>query len=238
MVYPMIIFTVAMGMTAFLIAFVVPKITEIFEDTGKALPPITQFVLDLSDFLTSHYIAMIVSFVLIVISFKLSYKKIDPFHKFIDSIYLKLPVLGELIQNHELGRFSYILSLMLSSGVAYAQAVELAKTTFGNIGLRDKFEKASIKVLEGNKLSNSLQLAKGVKLKRNFMQSLALGEESSEVAQILDNTASLYAEENEDKLKLLLGLLEPFMMIFIGAIVGVIVSAMLLPIFTMTQGLN
>ena len=100
------------------------------------------------------------------------------------------------------------------------------------------FDKASNKVLEGNKLSTSLQLAKGVKIKRNFMQSLALGEESSEVANILDNISSLYAEENEEKLKLLLGLLEPFMMLFIGAIVGVIVSAMLLPIFTMTQGLN
>ena len=86
--------------------------------------------------------------------------------------------------------------------------------------------------------SSNGQMTKGVKLKRNFMQSLALGEESSEVAQILDNTSKLYAEENEDKLKLLLGLLEPFMMLFIGVVVGIIVAAMLLPIFTMTQGLR
>ena len=238
MTYPAIIFTVAIGMTSFLIAFVVPKITGIFEDTGQELPPITQFVLGLSDFLTSHYVAIIVTILLIILTFKVSYAKIDTFHRIIDSLLLKMPVLGTLIQNHELGRFSYILSLMLSSGVAYAQAVQLAKATFANYGLRDLFEKASIKVLEGNKLSNSLQMSKGVKLKRNFMQSLALGEESSEVAQILDNTSTLYAEENEDKLKLLLGLLEPFMMLFIGVVVGVIVSAMLLPIFTMTQGLQ
>jgi general secretion pathway protein F/type IV pilus assembly protein PilC len=238
MTYPAIIFTVAIGMTSFLIAFVVPKITEIFEDTGQELPPITQFVLSLSDFLTAHYVAIILTFVLGIVFFKLAYAKIDTFHRWIDVALLKIPILGTLIQNHELGRFSYILSLMLGSGVAYAQAVQLSKATFGNYGLKDLFEKASVKVLEGNKLSNSLQLSKGVKLKRNFMQSLALGEESSEVAQILDNTASLYAEENEDKLKLLLGLLEPFMMLFIGVVVGVIVSAMLLPIFTMTQGLN
>lgn len=238
MTYPAIIFTVAIGMTSFLIAFVVPKITEIFEDTGQELPPITQFVLGLSDFLTAHYVAIIVTVMLVIIAFKLSYAKIEAFHRIIDSLLLKIPVLGTLIQNHELGRFSYILSLMLSSGVAYAQAVQLAKATFANYGLRDLFEKASVKVLEGNKLSNSLQLSKGVKLKRNFMQSLALGEESSEVAQILNNTSALYAEENEDRLKLLLGLLEPFMMLFIGVVVGVIVSAMLLPIFTMTQGLQ
>jgi len=92
--------------------------------------------------------------------------------------------------------------------------------------------------MEGNKLSNALQMSKGVKLKRNFMQSLALGEESSEVGEILENISKLYAEENEDRLKVLLSMLEPFMMLFIGAVVGVIVSAMLLPIFTMTQGLK
>ncbi len=238
MTYPAIIFTVAIGMTSFLIAFVVPKITGIFEDTGQALPPITQFVLGLSDFLTAHYIAIIVVILSVILMFKIAYAKIETFHRIIDAMLLKIPVLGSLIQNHELGRFSYILSLMLSSGVAYAQAVQLAKATFANHGLRDLFEKASVKVLEGNKLSNALQMSKRVKLKRNFMQSLALGEESSEVAQILDNTSALYAEENEDKLKLLLSLLEPFMMLFIGVVVGVIVSAMLLPIFTMTQGLQ
>ncbi len=238
MTYPAIIFTVAIGMTSFLIAYVVPQITEIFDDTGQKLPPITQFVLSISDFLTAHYIALIVGFILFIVTFKLAYAKIEGFHRLIDAWLLKVPVLGTLIQNHELGRFSYILSLMLSSGVAYAQAVHLAKSTFGNYGLKDLFEKANIKVQEGNKLSNSLQMIKGVKLKRNFMQSLALGEESSEVASILDNISALYAEENEDKLKLLLGLLEPFMMLFIGVVVGVIVSAMLLPIFTMTQGLQ
>ncbi len=238
MVYPMIIFSVAIAMTAFLIAFVVPKITEIFEDTDQALPPITQFVLNLSDFLTSYYIHMIVGVLLVTLLFKVSYSKMEGFHKFMDGLYLKVPVLGILIQNHELGRFSYILSLMLNSGVAYAQAVQLATASFGNTKLRELFEQASVKVLEGNKLSTALQIAKGVKLKRNFMQSLALGEESSEVANILDNLSQLYAEDNEEKLKLLLGLLEPFMMLFIGVVVGVIVAAMLLPIFTMTQGLK
>ena len=238
MTYPAIIFSVAIGMTSFLIAFVVPQITEIFDDTGQELPPITQFVLSISDFLTAHYIALIVSIVLFIVIFKVLYAKMEGFHRVIDRWLLKVPVLGTLIQNHELGRFSYILSLMLASGVAYAQAVHLAKATFGNYGLKDLFEKAAVKVQEGNKLSNALQMTKGVKLKRNFMQSLALGEESSEVASILDNISALYAEENEDKLKLLLGLLEPFMMLFIGVVVGVIVSAMLLPIFTMTQGLQ
>ena len=238
MVYPSIIFTVAIAMTSFLIAFVVPKITEIFEDTDQELPPITQFVLSLSDFLTTYYIHMLVGIFLFIIIFKIFYSKSIKFKSILHRIILKIPVVGSLAQNHELGRFSYILSLMLDSGVAYAQAVNLSVASFSNMRIKKIFEKASIKVIEGNKLSNSLQASGGDTLKRNFMQSLALGEESSEVSNILGNLSELYAEENDEKIKLLLGLLEPFMMLFIGVIVGVIVSAMLLPIFTMTQGLQ
>ena len=238
MVYPTVIMTVAIAITAFLISFVVPKITEIFEDTDQKLPPITQFVLSISDFLSAYYIHLIVGIVLFIVLFKLAYAKIYGFHRLIDGWLLRMPVLGNIIQNHELGRFSYILSLLLGSGVAYAQAVKLAVASFGNYRLAEMFERASDKVMEGNKLSNALQLEGGVKLKRNFLQSLALGEESSEVAEVLANLSALYAEENEERLKMMLSMLEPIMMLIIGAVVGVIVSAMLLPIFTMTQGLK
>jgi len=149
---------------------------------------------------------------------------------------LKLPIIGTLIQNYELGRFSYILSLTLGSGVSYTQGVGLAVSTFSNSALKERFDGAAQKVIEGNKLSNALQLTRGVAIKRNFMQALALGEESSEVANILGNISLLYQEENEDRLKLMLSLLEPFMMLFIGLVVGVIVAAMLLPIFSMSLG--
>ncbi len=236
MAYPLFIFIVAILMTGFLIAFVVPKITGIFEDTGQELPEITQFVLGLSDFLTANYIVIIVGFLGIIFSFKLAYKHFYGFKKVYDSLMLKMPVIGELIQNHELGRFSYILSLMLDSGVSYAHAVKLATTTFSNASMKESFESASERVIEGNKLSTSLQRGKGMLPKRNFMQALALGEESSEVASILSNIAALYREENDDRLKMLLSLLEPFMMLFIGLVVGVIVAAMLLPIFSMNLG--
>ncbi len=238
MIYPSVIFVIALLIIGFLLVSVVPQITQIFEDTDQELPQITQIVVGASDFIIAHYVTIFVGIVLFVVLFKIAYAKIYTFHKFIDGLLLKMPLIGNLIQNHELGRFSYILSLMLGSGVAYAQAVRLAKATFGNYHLADLFDKASVKVEEGNKLSNSLQLVGGAKLKRNFMQTLALGEESSEVAEVLSNTSALYAEENDDKLKILLSLLNPIMMLFIGGFVGIIIAAMMLPIFTMTQGLQ
>ena len=234
--YPLFIFIVAIGMSGFLITFVVPKITAIFKDTGQELPPITQFVLGTSDFLLAHYIAILITLAAMIIGFKVAYAKSPLFKKMIDTMMLKIPIIGTLIQNYELGRFSYILSLTLGSGVSYAQGVSLAVSTFSNSALKERFENASQKVIEGNKLSNALQLTRGVALKRNFLQALALGEESSEVANIMGNISQLYQEENEDRLKLLLSMLEPTMMLFIGAIVGVIVAAMLLPIFSMSLG--
>ena len=238
MIYPSVIFTVAIIIIGFLLVSVVPKITQIFEDTEQELPNITQVVVNASNFLIANYITIIVVMIALIILFKIAYAKIDSFHRLIDAWLLKVPLIGTLIQNHELGRFSYILSLMLGSGVAYAQAVQLAKATFGNYSLKALFDQAATKVLEGNKLSNSLALSKGAKLKRNFMQTLALGEESSEVAEVLSNTSALYTEENDDKLNILLSLLNPFMMLMIGGFVGIIIAAMMLPIFTMTQGLN
>ncbi len=236
MIYPSFIFLVAIGMTAFLITFVVPKITQIFADTGQKLPAITKFILGMSDFFTHYWLHVLLVLIAIVAIFQLAYSKVAAFRKFIDAMLLKLPVIGNIIQNYELGRFSYILSLMLDSGVSYAQAVQLASTTFNNSALRELFDRASAKVVEGNKLSVALFRTKGVKPKRNFMQSLALGEESSSVSSILKSIARLYNEENKDKIKVLLSLMEPFMMLFIGAIVGTIVLAMLLPIFSMSLG--
>jgi len=236
MIYPSFIFIVAIGMTAFLITFVVPKITQIFADTGQKLPTITKVVLGMSDFFTHYWLHVIIGLIIIVALFQFSFSKIMSFRKSIDGLLLKIPVIGNIIQNYELGRFSYILALMLDSGVSYAQAVQLASTTFNNSALRDLFDKASAKVIEGNKLSVALFRTKGVKPKKNFMQSLALGEESSSVPSILKSIANLYNEENKDKIKVLLSLMEPFMMLFIGAIVGTIVLAMLLPIFSMSVG--
>ncbi len=236
LIYPSFIFLVAIGMTGFLITFVVPKITQIFADTGQKLPKITKFVLAMSDFFTHYWMHLLIGLIIIVAIFQYSYAKVSSFRKIIDRLLLKMPTIGTIIQNYELSRFSYILSLMLESGVSYAQAVKLATTTFNNRALKATFDEATKKVVEGNKLSVALVRAQGFKPKRNFMQSLALGEESSSVASVLKSIAKLYTQENEDKIKILLSLLEPFMMLFIGAIVGTIVMAMLLPIFNMSLG--
>ncbi len=98
----MFIFIFAIGMVGFLITFVVPKITGIFEDTGQELPTVTQIVLSISDFLTNHYIFLIIFFISIAIFFKILYKYFYPYKKFYDGLILKIPIIGQLTQNYEL----------------------------------------------------------------------------------------------------------------------------------------
>ncbi len=129
LIYPLFIFIVAIGMSAFLITFVVPQMAQIFEDTGQELPAITTFVLNVSDFFTKYWIHTLVGLIILLIILQFSYSRIFSFRKLIDKAILKLPSIGDIVQNYELGRFSYILSLMLDSGVSYAQAVQLASTT-------------------------------------------------------------------------------------------------------------
>jgi len=190
----------------------------------------------MSDFFINNWLNVLIGLIIAVALFQFSYAKVASFRKFIDKILLKLPAVGNIIQNYELGRFSYILSLMLDSGVSYAQAVKLASSTFNNRALKETFDEAAAKVVEGNKLSVALYRSRGTKPKSNFLQSIALGEESSSVSSVLKSMAKMYNEENRDRIKVLLSLMEPFMMLFIGAIVGTIVLAMLLPIFSMSLG--
>ena len=234
--YPLFIFFIAISMSIFLMVFVVPKITSIFKDTHQELPLITKIVLSISNFLTNHYVLILIFLIVLLITLNFLYFKIESFAIKVNTILLKTPFIGSIISNDELARFSYILSLMLKSGVPYAHAVKLASTTFGNIALKEKFKAATLKVLEGKKLFQALSYADNVKLQKNFMHALALGEESSEVASVMSSMAAFYIEENEDRLKIFMSLLEPAMMLFVGLIVGLIVAAMLLPIFTMSLG--
>lgn len=234
--YPLFIFFIAISMSVFLMIFVVPKITSIFKDTHQELPLITKMVLGVSDFLTNHYIFIFIFLITILVTLNFLYIKIEKFAIKVNTVLLKIPFLGSIISNNELARFSYILSLMLKSGVSYAYAVQLASTTFNNIALKEKFKAAAIKVLEGKKLFQALLNTNDPRLQKNFMHALALGEESSEVASVMSSMAAFYVEENEDRLKIFMSLLEPAMMLFVGLIVGLIVAAMLLPIFSMSLG--
>jgi len=232
LIYPLFIIIVAIFMISFMLTTVVPKIVKVFENLHQKLPVITVFVINTGNFLKQHYIVLSIGFISVILIFVFLYKKVYKFRFFIDSFLLKIPFVKKIIISKELGRFSYLVYILTSSGVNYVTAINLASNTIENEKIKSTFQKALNEVLEGKRLSVSLVKA-GFDYDKSFLQAIALAEETSEVAEILKNLSEIYFEENESRINTLLSMLEPVLIIVVGGIIGVIVTALLLPMFSM-----
>ena len=229
--YPLFIIIVSIFMVGFMISYVVPKITGIFVQMKQELPPITQFVVNVGNFFKAYWLQMGIAMLTITIVFSLLVKYSKKFRYFVDLFLLKIPILGKIIQISELARFSYMASVLLSSGIPFVQTINLAAKILRNSVIQNIFEEAATKVVEGSKFSNALIKHTNI-IDKSFVQAIALGEETSQVPVILKNLSELYLEENRDKIAIFLSLLEPVLMLVVGGIIGFIVTAMLLPIFS------
>ncbi len=235
MAYPLFMLVISFFMVGFMLSFVVPKITSMFSQMHQQLPLTTRIVITTGDILKQDGIYIIISLIVIVSVFALFMKYQYAFRYAIHKFLLKIPFFGKLIEKTELARFSYMMSLLLKSGIPIVQAINLSANILKNSVIKDIFLQVSTKVVEGKKLSTTLVNMHYV-VNDSFIQAVALAEETSEVEEVMKNLSELYFEENHDKVTILLSLLEPVLMLFVGGIIGFIVTAMLLPIFSMNIG--
>jgi general secretion pathway protein F/type IV pilus assembly protein PilC len=163
-------------------------------------------------------------------------KQYPKFKYNIDSFVLKLPFIGKLIEIGELSRFAYMNSILIKSGVPVVQSFKLGSNIVKNSVIKNLFTTASIKVVEGDTLSKILDTSDIYKIDISFIQAISIGEQTSTLGAILQNLAELYTTQNKDKIGFFLTLLEPTLMLFVGGMIGFIVVAMLLPIFSMSLG--
>ena len=229
--YPAFILIASIGMVAFMISYVVPKIANIFTQMGQELPPITKFVIDAGNIFSNYWPHMLTVLISSVILFYILRAKIPAFRTAVDKALLSMPFFGPMIEKNELGKFSYMAAVLVQSGVPFVQAINLSAQILNNSVIKSLFLDSAQKVVEGKKLSISLKSG-SYEVDPSFLQAIAIGEETSEVSPILQNLSELYFEENKDKLDILLSLLEPALMLFVGGVIGFIVTAMLLPIFS------
>jgi len=234
MTYPIFIIVVAFFMVGFMLSFIVPKITAIFEQNNQALPPITQFVIDLGNFVSNYYSLILATIVLVIIFIIYSLKKFANFKYKVDKFLLKIPFIGKLIELGELSRFAYMNSILIKSGVSVVQSFKMGANILKNSVIKNMFIDASSKVVEGEKLSVILDKNDTYNIDIAFIQAIAIGEETSSLSEVLNNLSELYATANQDKINKFLSLLEPMLMLLVGSAIGFIVVAMLLPIFSMS----
>ncbi len=232
LIYPMFIVVISIFMVAFMLTSVVPKITKMFDQLHQELPTVTKVVIAAGDFLGEYWLVIAVIVLIFSILFTFLMKTSLSFRFAWHRLLLKMPLFGKIVQTFELARFSYITAVLTRSGVTFVHAVKLAANVLENEVMKREFQDAARDVVEGKKFSTALARY-GRHVDRSFVQAIALGEETSEVALVMENMADLYFEENRTKIDLFLSLLEPVLILFVGATIGFIVVAMLLPIFSM-----
>jgi general secretion pathway protein F len=225
MVYPVFMICVGFIVLSFLFTFVVPKITRIFKDTESALPLITVILIAVSD-LFQHYWWVLVGLLLGGV-FGLRKMK-EKNRALIDNVILRVP--GNIMQSLYLGRFTRTLGFLLEGGLPVLRALELSAKSVGNRILEAGIMKAAERVAEGARLSASLEGFPPV-----LLQLMSTGERSGKLTEILTKAADSYEEEFTRKVQRALSLLEPGMILLMGFIVGLIVLAVLLPIFQLNQ---
>jgi len=235
LIYPVIIVVISIFMVAFMLTTVVPKITTMFDQLKQELPDITKFVIALGDFLTAYWLFIAIAIMIASGLFSYFVKNSEAFKCKYHAFILGLPIFGKIIQTFELARFSYITSVLVRSGVTFVHAVKLSSGILDNVVMRKEFELASKEVVEGKKFSTALSKY-GKNVDNSFVQAIALGEETSEVALVMENLADLYFSENKAKIDIFLSILSPILILFVGGMIGFIVIAMLLPIFSMNMG--
>jgi len=231
--YPSFMVVISLVMIAFMLTFVVPQITGIFESMDQKLPTPTIFVIAAGEFFSNNFQLILFALFFLVALFLFLRKSSYTFAYFVDKLLLKLPLFGTIIKKSELARFAYMASLLTRSGVPFVRTINLSANILNNRVIKEIFMDASKKVVEGKLLSSALNDSYKT-IDMAFIQAVALGEETSQIESVLSNISELYFEENRDKISMLLTLLEPALMLFVGGSIGFIVAAMLLPIFSMS----
>ncbi len=232
--YPIFIVSVSLLLLIFMFTVVVPKITGVFETVGQELPTITTVVIGISDFLVAYKVHILLAMLILLVIYQYFYVKSEEFKYAVHRFLLSIPIVGKIVQTSELARFLYVGALLVRSGVPMAQALKLAGDTFTNLVLRSIFQDAVVRVIEGQRFSAAL--SKEPLLDKSFVQTIFLGEESGQIATVFQTLSGLFRQENKDKTALLMSLIEPALIVFVGGMIGVVVVAMLLPIVSISMG--
>lgn len=232
LLYPAILLVAALAIVGFLLGYVVPDVVRVFVDTGQPLPALTRGLIALSDALARWGWAFVPGLAGAVLGARRWLR--DParrraWHRAL----LRVPLAGGLIRATNTARFASTLAILGRSGVPLVEALGIAAAVIGNLHIREKVTEAAQRVREGGSLSRALE-ATG-EFPPMMLHMVAGGERSGELERMLARTAQTQESDLAARLAVLVGLFEPLMLVFMGAVVLLIVLAILLPVLSLNQ---
>lgn len=232
LLYPVILMLASLGIVGFLLGYVVPDVVRVFVDSGQTLPALTRGLIFLSELVKSWGALALLLIGLAVFAFRRALRNEDVrrrWHAFL----LRVPLIGGLIAATETARFASTLAILVRSGVPLVEALAIGAEVISNLIIRADVAQATQRVREGGSLSRALEASR--QFPPMMLHMIASGERSGELDQMLARTARNQENDLAATIGLLVGLFEPFMLVFMGAVVLVIVLAILLPILSLNQ---
>lgn len=235
MAYPVIIVLVAIGVVTLLLVFVVPTFAKQFTDSGQELPAITALVITMSNMLVNRWMEIIGG--LIGSFFALRWWMKTPAGKStVDTYILKAPILGDVMTKIAVGRFCSTMSTMMSSGVAILEALNICAASSGNTRIEEFVLNVRDEISKGSTFAEPL--AQGTLFPKMVISMVAVGESTGTLDETLRKVTDIYDEEVDNAIAAMMSMIEPLMIVVIGGIVGFIVIAMYLPIFSLAGTLG
>ncbi len=226
--YPVLLIVVSVATVFVLLAFIIPRFVEMFEELGQALPLPTQILLAISNLFNNFWPIFLIVIVVIIVAFK-RYTSSEKGVLLFDKIKLKLPLLGEVLRQIEISRFARTLGMLLKNGIPILEALKVTSRTTGNKIFAIEAQRFYKGIEKGKKLSG---LMKEDKVFPPAVTDLvAVGEESAELEQILIDISESYEKESQMRIKTFMSVLEPVLILILGTVVAFIVISMLLPVF-------
>ncbi|HFE6175096.1 TPA: GspF family T2SS innner membrane protein variant LspF [Legionella pneumophila] len=232
LIYPLLMIIVSTAIISFLLTFVVPKIIDVFTESGQTLPPMTQLLINLSQFIKSYGLYSLVTIIVALIGFKKSLSNIKiktAWHQFM----LKLPIVSYLVKTINVARYIHTFGILFAAGVSVLETMRVSSSLVTNIVMRQAFDFATLRVREGSGISEALKETKFIS--PMAIHLIASGEKSGQLSEMMERSASHLDNEVNRLIETSLTLLEPMVILLMGAVVLFIVLATLLPIFSMEQ---
>jgi type IV pilus assembly protein PilC len=229
MFYPAIVLTVALVVSAILLIFVVPQFDDVFKNFGAQLPAFTQMIVNLSKFMVQDwwFIILVVGGVIGGLIFL--YKRSPRFAHFMARAVLKIPVIGKILHESAIARYARTLGVTFAAGVPLVEALDSVSKATGSPVYNDAVKRIREDVAVGHQLQ--LAMRQTGLFPNMVVQMVAIGEESGALDKMLYKIAEFYEEEVNNAVDALASLMEPFIMVVIGVLVGGMVVGMYLPIF-------
>jgi type IV pilus assembly protein PilC len=232
MTYPIICLAISIVILGVILIFVVPVFEKMFTDFGAALPIPTQIVVNMSNFVQSNFLYGLAFIAFCIFIFKKFYAT-ERGEKKVDAILLDLPVFGDLIRKVAVAKFSRTLGTMLKSGVPILESLSVVARTSGNKVIETAVFRTADAISEGRPIAEPLEET-GV-FPNMVVQMINVGEAVGALDAMLEKIADFYDAEVDQAVDNLTAMIEPFMMVFLGGVIGGLVVAMYLPIFQLGQ---